>query len=52
MAINVIVDGLESGPLCLQGEGALPVSSVRRLVTDSLDNNVSGISVAYCLDPY
>lgn len=50
MAVNVIVDGLETGPLCLRGEGTLSISGVRRIVTDSLDNHVSGISVAYCLD--
>lgn len=47
----MIVDGLESGTLCLRGEGALSVSSIRRLVTDSLDNDVSGINVAHYLDP-
>ena len=45
MAVNVIVDGLHTGPLCLQGEGALPVSSIRRLVEDSFDHNVSESSV-------
>lgn len=55
MAINVIVDGLDSGPLCLQGEGALPVASIRRLVADSFDRNVSGIGVfaaVCCLESY
>ena len=49
MAVNVIVDGLESGPLCLRGDGTFSVFNIRRIVTDNLKNNVSGISVSSVL---